>query len=452
MTKANYERPIINRVSAGVPDKFGMKTRIQPISKIDGVDVKSILAQYGSPVFILSENTIRRTYQDAYRAFSTRYPRVQFAWSYKTNYLDAVCNIFHQEGSWAEVVSGFEYHKAINNGVEPQHIIFNGPDKSEADLILAINNGSLIHIDHFDELYLILKLSDTLTRRPKVAIRVNMDTGIYPKWDRFGFNYENGEAWNALNRIMISGKLDLVGIHTHIGTYISSVQAYTTATTKMVDLILGLKRKYNFDVKYIDMGGGFPSKNTLKGAYLPGIDTTPTFEQFAEAITGVLLSSELDPQNLPLLILETGRALIDDAGYIAGSVLANKRLSDGRRAMIIDIGVNLLFASFWYDYPVVPINSVSGNVEDTTIYGPLCMNIDVIRASVQFPALNAGEHVLISRVGAYNMTQWMQFITLRPNIVLIGADKQVYLLRKAETPETITSNELVPDVYKKFNV
>lgn len=452
MAKANYERPIINRVSAGVSDKFGMKTRIQPISKIDGVEIKSIMAQFGSPVFILSENTIRRTYQDAHRAFSTRYTKVQFAWSYKTNYLDAVCNIFHQEGSWAEVVSGFEYKKALNNGVAPNHIIFNGPDKSEADLRLAIENGSLIHIDHFDELYLILKLADNMTRRPKVAIRVNMDTGIYPKWDRFGFNYENGEAWNALNRIMISGKLDMVGIHTHIGTYISSVQAYATATTKMVDLMLGLQRKYNHTLKYIDMGGGFPSKNTLKGAYLPGTDTAPSFEQYAEAITGVLLSSELDPQNLPLLILETGRALIDDAGYIAGSVLANKRLSDGRRAMILDIGVNLLFASFWYDYPVVPVDAVSGNVEDTTIYGPLCMNIDIIRQSIQFPALNAGENVLISRVGAYNMTQWMQFITLRPNIVLIGADKQLHLIRKAETSENFSSQEIVPENYKKFNV
>jgi len=73
-------------------------------------------------------------YKNAYRAFSTRYPKVQFAWSYKTNYLDAVCRVYHQEGAWAEVVSGFEYTKALNNGVDGKYIIFNGPDKSEEDL------------------------------------------------------------------------------------------------------------------------------------------------------------------------------------------------------------------------------------------------------------------------------------------------------------------------------
>ena len=74
--------------------------------------------------------------------------KVQFAWSYKTNYLDAVCNVFHQEGSWAEVVSGFEYDKAILNGVPGEKIIFNGPDKSYEELKKATQNGSLIHIDH----------------------------------------------------------------------------------------------------------------------------------------------------------------------------------------------------------------------------------------------------------------------------------------------------------------
>ncbi len=72
--------------------------------------------------------------REAKKAFATRYPKVQFAWSYKTNYLDAVCNVFHQEGSWAEVVSGFEFEKALGNGVDGSKIIFNGPDKTEDDL------------------------------------------------------------------------------------------------------------------------------------------------------------------------------------------------------------------------------------------------------------------------------------------------------------------------------
>ena len=422
-----------------------MNVKLQTFDNIDGVKVTDLLKEYGSPVFAVSEKTIRETYNEAKQAFATRYPKVQFAWSYKTNYLNAICKIYHSEGSWAEVVSGFEYDKAISNGVSPKKIIFNGPDKSKKDLEKAISNGSYIHIDHFDELYDIISISKTSKERPKVAIRVNMDTGIYPQWDRFGFNYENGEAWNALNRIMLSETIDLVGLHTHIGTYIMTPNAYAVAASKLSELAVSLDKKYKHKIKYIDMGGGFASKNTLKGAYLPGKDTCPTFDQFAEAITNAIINSEIDPKHMPTLFLETGRALIDDAGNIAGTVMANKRLADGRRSMIIDTGVNMLFTSFWYEHEIYPAQEISSHTEDTTIYGPLCMNIDIIRSSVNFPLLNKGDNYVIKRVGAYNMTQWMQFITLRPNIILIDIEGKTHIIRKNETNDTITSLEKVPE-------
>ena len=442
--KLKYERPIINRINAGVTDKFGMTTKMPVINNIDGIKVNDLIEQYGSPMFALSEKTMRDTFNEAKQAFTTRYPKVQFAWSYKTNYLNAVCQIYHNEGSWAEVVSGFEYDKAIANGVSGKKIIFNGPDKSKSDLKKAISNGSYIHIDHFDELYDIISISKTSKVKPKVAIRVNMDTGIYPQWDRFGFNYENGEAWNALNRIMLSETLDLVGLHTHIGTYIMTPDAYTVAASKLSELAVRLDRKFNHKIKYIDMGGGFASKNTLKGAYLPGKDTCPTFDQYAEAITDGIINSEIDPKHIPTLFLETGRALIDDAGYITGTVLANKRLADGRRSMIIDTGVNMLFTSFWYEHEIYPAQDTGSHVEDTTIYGPLCMNIDIVRSAVNFPLLNKGDNYVLKRIGAYNMTQWMQFITLRPNIVLIDPEGKTHVIRENETNETITSLEKIP--------
>ncbi len=444
MNKLPYERPIITKINAGMPDKFGMKTKLGSISHIDGMAVEKLIADYGSPLFVLSERTLRKTIREAKRAFTSRYPKVQFAWSYKTNYLDAVCKIHHSEDSWAEVVSGFEYEKALNNGVSGAQIIFNGPDKSKEDLLRAIQNRSLIHIDHFDELYLILQLAETTKERPQVAIRVNMDTGIYPRWDRFGFNYENGEAWNALNRILVSQKLDLIGLHTHIGTYIMSPKPYAQATYKLIDLALRVERKYGHKIKYLDLGGGFASKNTLKGAYLPGKDTCPTFNQYANAITDAILNSELDPNRLPTLILETGRALVDDSGYILGTVLANKRLADGRHSLVIDVGVNMLFTSFWYDFEVVPTKQKSQFLEDTTIYGPLCMNIDVIRTAIQFPAMGKGENIVIPRVGAYNVTQWMQFITYRPNVVLIDEDGNSHLIRKKEDAKTFSQQEITP--------
>ena len=198
--KKKYESPVIQKMNGGLMNKFGTRTEYEPVKQIDGVSVQSLMAEYGSPLFVLSERTLRRNYQDAYRAFSTRYPNIQFAWSYKTNYLNAVCRVFHQEGSWAEVVSGFEYKKALGNGVPGNKIIFNGPEKTNEELLLATENGSLIHIDHFDELYQLLEISDQLKRKPRVAIRVNMDTGVYPVWDRFGFNYETGTIKTGARR------------------------------------------------------------------------------------------------------------------------------------------------------------------------------------------------------------------------------------------------------------
>jgi len=448
MDKVKYERPIIQKMNTGLMNKFGTRTEYEPVTHIESVPVKGLLSDYGSPLFVLSEKQIRRNCQNAMRIFKTRYPKVQFAWSYKTNYMNAVCRIFHQEGLWAEVVSGSEYEKALGNGVPGNKIIFNGPIKTDAELVTAARNGSLIHIDHFDELFSLIRLSEEHQLQPRIAIRVNMDTGIYPKWDRFGFNYENGQAWNAITRILESQHLQLIGLHCHIGTFMLSPQCYKIAATRLCELAWSIKEKYNKIPQYLDLGGGFPSTNTLKGAYLPGTDTVPSLDQFADAITEVILGYGFKQEDLPLLILESGRAMIDDAGFLLGTVLATKRLSDGRRATILDFGINSLFTSFWYEHKVSPAQAFGDYTEEMVLYGPLCMNIDVVRESVTLPPLEKGNQVVVHKVGAYNMTQWMQFITLRPNIVLIDNENQTHVIRKAETLEYLESLEEVPSHLK----
>lgn len=452
MEKLRYERPVIQKLNTGLMNKFGTATEFTPLTKIDGVAVKQLIKKFGSPLFVLSEQQIRKRYQEVLKSFSTRYPRVQFAWSYKTNYLNAVSNIYHQEGSWAEVVSGFEYDKAILNGVPGDKIIFNGPDKSDDELRKAIQNQSLIHIDHLDELYTLIELSEQCQKKPKVAIRVNMDTGVYPMWDRFGFNYENGQAWDALNKIMATPRLKLVGLHCHIGTFMLSPGAYGVAAGKLAELAIGVKRKFNKSIQYIDLGGGLPSTNDLKNAYLPGIDLVPPVDEFAEAIATSLLNSSLEPDSLPLLVMESGRALIDETAYLLGSVIANKRLSSGQRATILDVGVNLLFTSFWYNHKVTPAQEFSSYQEDMELFGPLCMNIDVIRENILLPPMNKGDHVVIQNVGAYNMTQWMQFITLRPKVVLIDLEGNTHIIRENETVEYINKMEHTPEHLKELRL
>ena len=443
MPKLPYERPFVRKLNAGPLNKFGPRAGAQPTAELDGVAVAALTAEFGSPLFVLSERQLRRNYQAAMRAFSTRYPAVQLAWSYKTNYLNAVCRTFHQEGAWAEVVSGMELEKALLNGVPGHQILFNGPGKRRADLLRAAEVDAVVHLDNADELHLLLELAPTLPRRPRVAVRVNLDAGIYPQWDRFGFNYENGQAWQALERLTVAGTLELVGLHCHLGTFVLEPKAYAVAATKLAALAGRCRQELHTPIQYLDLGGGFPSANTLKGALLPGPDTVPSLDEYAEAISTALLAA-FRPDERPLLILEAGRALVDDAGYLIGTVLANKRLADGRRATILDFGVNLLFTSFWYDHHITPARAFSAQTEPTVLYGPLCMNIDVLRESIVLPLLSPGDEVVVHKVGAYNMSQWQQFINLRPNVVLIDMQGQAHLIRAAETLEYLQQLEQVP--------
>ena len=136
--------------------------------------------------------------------------------------------------------------------------------------------------------------------------------------------------------------------------------------------------------------------------------------------------------------------MVDEAGFLVSTVEATKRLPDGRQSLVLDAGVNLLFTSFWYKHDVVPAQEVSGTLEPTVMFGPLCMNIDEIRETDSFPGLTPGQRVVFRNVGAYNNTQWMQFITLRPAVVMIGAGGGVFTIRRAENLSDFTSVEMVP--------
>ena len=170
----------------------------------------------------------------------------------------------------------------------------------------------------------------------------------------------------------------------------------------------------------------------------------PSFDAYAEAVCSELLDA-FPPEELPLLFLESGRAMIDEAGSLIATVQATKRLANGMKGVVIDAGVNLLFTSFWYDHEIIPTVDRGYPQEVHVIYGPLCMQIDVIREQIKLPHLEKGDRILIRPVGAYNNTQWMQFITLRPNVVMISEQGEVSVIRQAETVEYLQQLERMPE-------
>jgi diaminopimelate decarboxylase len=404
--------------------------------------VKQLVAKYGSPLFVFSERSLVAKYRELFDAFSLRIPRVQIAWSYKTNYLDAICKVFHREGSWAEVVSEQEMNRALHLGVPGEQILFNGPYKPEAALEKAFTVGARVHLDNFDELLRAEKVARRLGVRPKVAIRLNMALVGTQAWSRFGFNLDNGQALDAVRRLRAGDALELAGLHCHVGTFIQDVNVYRQQATRMSELANLLFKEFGVTIDYLDLGGGFASRNTLHSQYLPGDQTTPSFSQYAEAIADGLTALKLP--RTPTIFLETGRALVDDAGYLVTSVHANKRLPDGRRGVVLDTDVNSLFTANWYKHDLVPAQELSGTPESTVFYGPLCMNIDVV-GEMMFPPLTPGDLLVLRTVGAYNVTQWMQFIVERPAVVLVSKTGQVGVIRRREDLETLLSQEEVPE-------
>lgn len=444
MSKPQYERPTLVRHQMGQMNKFGRVAGMQPLTHIDGVALSDLVAEHGSPLFVFSQRVLRERYRELHQAFTRRYPRVRIAWSYKTNYLAAVCKTFHREGAWAEVVSPFEYDRALANGVPADRIHWNGPYKPDDAIEKALRGGSMIHIDNFDELSRVERVAERLNLTPKVAIRINLAIEGLPAWSRFGMNLESGQAREAAQRIIGGGRMELSGIHCHIGTFITEPNAYKQSASKLARFANALREDFGVRLSFIDVGGGFASRNTLSAQYLPGDQSSPSFERYADAICEGLAELSCPAREMPTLVLETGRALVDEAGYLISSVEATKRLPDGRRGLVLDAGVNLLFTAFWYKHDVVPAQDFGGLMEPTVMYGPLCMNIDVLRDTLQFPALSPGQRVVFRNVGAYNVTQWMQFITLRPAVVMIGPDGQVARVRRAERVEDFEAMEEVP--------
>jgi diaminopimelate decarboxylase len=274
-------------------------------------------------------------------------------------------------------------------------------------------------------------------------MRLNLDAGIQPCWSRFGFNLESGQALEVVQRIAKSGKLRLNGLHSHIGTYILDPQAYARQITKMVEFGYAIEAQQGWRMDYIDIGGGFPSRSRLKGAYHDADVMIAPIDEYADAICDAMWNS-LKPGHTPKLIIESGRAMVDEAGTLITSVCGTKRLPDSTRAYVMDAGVNLLFTAFWYRFNVALGQPVLGKAEPSVIYGPLCMNIDVIDEKIALPPLSRGDRLVISTVGAYNNTQWMQFIEYRPNVVMVMESGEVELIRAAEDITDLERREVLP--------
>jgi diaminopimelate decarboxylase len=439
-------------------------SHVPALSQIDGVSIAGLVKEFGSPLFVFSEHNLREKARHLRDAFKSRYPATSFAWSFKTNYLGAICQIFRDEGWIAEVVSDFEYEKACKLGFSGSEIVFNGPHKPRAILERAVKEGALIQIDNWDELNTLEDLTRKSKKPVEVGVRVWLDAGIQPVWTKFGFALANGEAERAATRIVKNPKLVLHTLHAHIGTYVLSPEAYGVATQSLLVLREHIQEKHRHLISCLNLGGGFPSATLLHGMTGPAEQAVPPIEAYARAITDVL--NKLPAKKRPLLRLESGRCLVDEAGHLLASVVAVKGTNrpavvaadlsareykerlilggDARVNYIVDAGINLLYTGAWYRFDVLPSKFVDVPPIASRIYGSLCMSIDVLRDNVDLPPLETGDILTFRPVGAYNVTQSMQFIQYRPAVVLISNSGKSELIRMRETLADVDGPERMP--------
>ena len=321
-----------------------------------------------------------------------------------------------------------------------ENILFNGPLKHRDELRRAFGEEARVNLDSLEEIATAEEVARELGRQLAVGLRVNVRLDAAP-WDRFGLNLESGQALEAARRIIGSPHLRLRGLHCHIGTYVLDPNRYGVALDRVLDLCGQLRAHHQVEIEDLDLGGGYAAGNSLHGEPLPAEYACPTAEQYAEVIGPRLMAAGFE--KLPILFLEPGRFLVDEAMHLATSVVSNRRLSNGARGVVVDAGVNLLYTANWYRHEIVPAFEARGMLEEASVFGSLCMQIDILRHGVPLPPVRRGDPLVVKRVGAYNFSQSWQFIQTRPAVVMVGRHG-VELIRARESWQDWRRLEQIP--------
>lgn len=407
------------------------------MKNISDTKINVLAEKYGLPLFVVSADSIKKNLKTFKAAFSDKYPKVVVAYSYKVNYLPGILDVIHKQGAWAEVASGFEYEIARKMHVPGQSIVFNGPYKKKEELQKAIDEGALVNADHFDEITQLEQIAFELGKTINIGIRLNMEVGIDQLPDRFGFNLDSGEAAQVVKRCSEKGLLNICCLHVHLTSYIVEKQsednipakaikliwpkdygAYREASEKMVYFAKEIREKFGVSIEYLDMGGGFP--------------TVDVISPYVGAIVEPIIHG-INKSDLPVLILEPGRAIVSDAADLISTVVSAKDLSGGQRAVVVDAGINLLPTSYWKFQDIECLKNSDTDLQQTRqtiVYGPLCLQTDIV-AKTKLSRLSAGDILLIKNVGAYNIAQSSTFIYPRPAVVLIDG-KDIIMIKKRE--------------------
>jgi diaminopimelate decarboxylase len=346
-------------------------------------------------------------------AFKKNYGNTKLGYSYKTNYIPAICKIADKNGCYAEVVSRMEYDIALNIGVEPSNIIFNGPYKKYADIEYALRNGSVLNLDsHYEVEYLLQISSLNPSQIFNIGLRCYFDieTGVQ---SRFGFDAEDGTIQRVFERLQSVDNINVVGLHCHFSTGSRDLDSFRTRTRKLLQLSKNLP--FN-KLEYIDIGGGFFGRmpDQLKKLFEVKI---PTFNEYADVVTSEV--SSFYPEENVVLILEPGAAVVADTMTFFAKIVDIKRLDNRFIALSAGSIHNIKPTGNTKNLPMEIILSKEDNAinySSIDVAGYTCMEHDYLYRGFS-GKLSVGSFIKFSNMGAYTIVFTPPFIKGAPPII-----------------------------------
>ena len=412
-----------------------------------GCDTVELAAEFGTPLYLFDEAALRARCREFRDEFGWRYHDVDVAYSCKAFINKAMLLLVIEEGIGLDVVSGGELGIARSVGFPMDRVYFAGNNKSPEEIRLALESRICrLVVDNSHELKLLGELVQGLRYTPEILLRLTpgvdphtheyLSTGIIDS--KFGVPLIRGEE--AVTAAMSVPGVDLVGLHFHIGSLISEVEPYRESVRAILGLAAEMKRKHGFDLKELDVGGGFGVQHTLDSPATP-------ISVFAEAITSSVIDGcrELGLET-PRLVVEPGRSLVAQAGvalYTAGVV---KDIPNVRRYVSVDGGMadNIRPALYGARHEAVVANRMrEGGAETVTIAGKFCESGDILIRDIDLPPVVAGDIIAVAGCGAYCIPESMNYnASFRPAVVMVREGK-ARLIRRRETLEDLLRCDVV---------
>lgn len=410
---------------------------------IGGVDVVAMAEKFGTPLYVTDESRLRANYQ----RFQSAFPDADIYYAAKANYNLSILRILAQEGAGADVFSDGELFCALEAGISPDRILFNGNSKTDVELEMAVREGVRVSVDSLDELRMLSKIAGAQGAEVEIAFRVNPDvspethpkiaTGL--KTSKFGISH--AEVVSAYKEALALKNIKLVGIHCHIGSQILDVAPFADAARKMMELV-ELVCGIGVELKFVDLGGG------LGVPYKPG-EKAPTPSELAGAILPIFEERMKSLGIAPKLILEPGRYIVADSTILLARVNTVKRAY--KNFVGVDVGFNLLLRPVMYDayHEVVVANKADQSSSDTcTIVGPICESGDVLASDRRLPKVEKGDLLAILDVGAYGFSMSSQY-NGRPRCAeVLVCDGRAEPIRERESYDDLLRRQVIPSRLK----